>query len=82
MAELHDGDLFNLNPGTDNPVYVEYLATNGRLAWRLVDKYGHGILLERSAMDRFSILIDIALGRKFIGSLDDFENTNRNKEPK
>lgn len=71
MASLHDGDLFNLSPG-DNPIYAEFLDTRGRLGWRLVDKYGHGILLERSAMERLTVLMQVALGHQSLNSLDEF----------
>ena len=71
MATLHDGDTFLLSGGP-NPIYAEYLNTNGRLGWRIVDKYGKGILFEQSAMDRFSLLIQIALGQQAPGSLDEF----------
>lgn len=76
MAEIHDGDVFNLCPGA-NPIYAEFLETNGRLGWRLVDKYGHGILLEATAMARFSVLIGIALKEQSLNSLDDFGKANR-----
>ncbi len=61
MAGLHDGDTFVISTG-DNPIYAEFLDTNGRLGWRLVDRHGKGILLDRSAMERLSLLTQIALG--------------------
>lgn len=61
MAELHDDDLFVIQHG-ENPIFAQFLDTNGRLGWRLMDKYGRGILLEQAAMERFCILLQIALG--------------------
>lgn len=73
MAELHDGDLFLLAPHP-NPIFAEYLNTHGRKGWRLYDKHGVGVLLEVGAMERLSLLVDIALGRKTVNRLATFDS--------
>lgn len=60
---LYDGSVWQL-VGGENPLYAEFLDTNGRLGWRLTDKYGYGVLLELEAMRRFFLLLSVALGHE------------------
>lgn len=71
MAELHDDDLFQIQHG-ENPIFAQFLDTNGRTGWRIMDKYGRGILLERDAMERFCILLQIALGHTDTVNMEQF----------
>ena len=62
MAELHDGDSFLIRGG-ENPLFAEFLDTNGRMAFRLTDKHGSGILLEKDCIATLSVLLDTALDK-------------------
>lgn len=62
MGKLHDGDTFLLRGGP-NPLFAEFLDTNGRLGFRLSDKHGNGILLEAECMAALSVLLDTVLGK-------------------
>ena len=59
---LHDGDTFLIRGG-ENPLFVEYLDTNGRRAVRVTNRLGHGILLEEDCMGAFSVLLDTILDK-------------------
>ncbi len=71
MAALHDDDLFQLQYG-ENPIYAQFLDTNGRTGWRIMDKFGTGILLERAAMEKFCVLLQIALGHTDPDNMNQF----------
>ena len=71
MAELHDGDTFKLG-GREYTLYAEFLDTNGRLAFRITDRLGKGILVDNGSMERLHLLLHIALGYEQMGALDEF----------
>lgn len=61
MAKLHDGDVFKLS---DNPsMYLEFLDTNGRVAFRITDRHGKGLCLERDALNRLFLLLAVLLDK-------------------
>ena len=55
-----DGEVFALNGG-DNRVHAEFLNTNGRIGWRLYDRFGRGILLTEEEIRKLVILSVAAL---------------------
>ena len=61
--DLHiprDGDVIRLSPH-ENATRAEFVDTGGRLAWRLYDRHGKGILILEDEMRLLAKLIINAL---------------------
>jgi len=58
-----DGDTIKLSSG-ENAITAEFVNTNGRLAWRLYDRHGKGIMLTEDEMRLLGALIANALAIK------------------
>ena len=66
-----DKEVFALN-SIDNRVYAEFLNTNGRIGWRLYDRFGRGILITEEEIRKL-----VALSVSALNSLDVEKNQNR-----
>lgn len=57
MEIIHDGQAFRI----DENCWGEFLNTRGRLGWRLTDRLGRGILIEKDGMVNLMRLLEISL---------------------
>ena len=55
-----DGEVFKLSPHA-NATTAEFVDSSGRIAWRLYDRHGKGILLLEDEMRLLAKLINNAL---------------------
>lgn len=58
-----DGEVFALSPD-ENATKAEFVSTRGRIAWRLYDRHGKGVLLTEEQMRLMGSLIANALADK------------------
>ncbi len=58
-----DGEVFALSPG-DNTIRAEFVDSDGRIAWRLYDRFGKGIMLTEEQMRLMACLIANGLATK------------------
>lgn len=58
-----DGDVFALSQ-EENATKAEFVNTNGRMAWRLYDRFGKGVLLTEEQMALLASLTTNALSNK------------------
>lgn len=56
----YDGEVFKLSREED-ATRAEFVNTNGRIAWRLYDRHGRGVLLTKDEMRLLSTLTNNAL---------------------
>jgi hypothetical protein len=73
MGKLHDGDTYLLRGG-ESPLFAEVLDTDGRIAIRLTDRFGGGILLEAPCMAALSVIIDTMLEKPAPDCLEYFKS--------
>ena len=64
--KIHDGDLWTLASGNPDAPKAEFLlnSTDGRIGYRITDRYGRGILLEEAEMIELQHLIVAAFRAK------------------